>query len=493
MSEDIEDLNNIEFYQEIILEDIIGDLDNKCDLENNSSCTNDEDNEEINIKNDYYVNKDNKDKENNGPDTSNAMINKIKSIENNNNDVEENNNNNKNNNTSGAVVGEIKNDNNYVSDTESDVESNYDTSSDFVPLNVRKLNIKRKYNYSDSSLNDEYNHRTKRLERNVSNGESFYNETWDKLPNINASEVFIPNTIHEALKSKYREFWILAINEELENYDIYKTTKINLNQIDKNRKLIRLKWIFSFKTNENNNVKKFKARLVAKGYTQKKYVDYFTTYSPTLAYESLRYLIAYAARHSYDCYQLDIKGAYLNSKIDTNIYTEIPTLHPDYEEGYCWKLNKALYGLKQDGKLWYEEINNFLVKKLGFTRTYADTNIYYKIIDNNNLIIIGLYVDDMVIIGNLDNIQDTIKKIKDLYTVSKIDEINYILGIRITKTTEGEYTMDQSKYIQNKLDEYNITGEKDNPYSEISDNEKNNIEIDPIKYRSAIGSLIHLA
>ena len=145
MSEDIEDLNNIEFYQEIILDDIIGDLDNKCDLENYSSCTNDEDNEEINIKNDCYVNKDNKDKENNGPDTSNAMINKIKSIENNNNDVEENNNNNKNNNnTSGAVVGEIKNDNNYVSDTESDVESNYDTSSDFVPLNVRKLNIKRK-------------------------------------------------------------------------------------------------------------------------------------------------------------------------------------------------------------------------------------------------------------------------------------------------------------------------------------------------------------
>jgi len=299
VSEDIEDLNNIEFYQEIILEDIIGDLENKCDLENKSLCTNDEDNEEINNKNDCYVKKD---KENNGPDTSNVKTNKFKSTENNNNN---------NNNTSGK----IKNDYNYVSGTESDVESNYDTSSDFVPLNVRKLNIKRKYNYSDSSLNDEYNHRTKRLERNVSNGESFYNETWDKLPNINASEVFIPNTIHEALKSKYREFWILAINEELENYDIHKTTtKINLNQIDKNRKLIKLKWIFSLKTNENNNVKKFKARLVAKGYTQKKNVDYFTTYSPTLAYESLRYLIAYDARHSYDCYQLDIKGAYLNSK-----------------------------------------------------------------------------------------------------------------------------------------------------------------------------------
>ena len=53
--------------------------------------------------------------------------------------------------------------------------------------------------------------------------------------------------------------------------------------------------------------------------------------------------------------------------------------------------------------------------------------------------------------------------------------------------------MDQSKHIQNKLNEYNITDEKDNPYSEISDNEKNKTDINSTKYRSAIGSLIYLA
>ena len=204
-------------------------------------------------------------------------------------------------------------------------------------------------------------------------------------------------------------------------------------------------------------------------------------------------MIAYAARHHYDCYQLDIKGAYLNSKIDTDIYTEIPVSHPDYEDGYCWKLNKALYGLKQAGRLWYEEINNSLINKLGFIRTYADSNIYYKVIDNNDIIIIGLYVDDMVIIGNINNIKDTIKKIKELYTISKAEEIDTILGIKITKLNTGEYTMDQSKYIINKLHEYNIKEEKNNPYSEITDNEENKKAIDPSKYRSAIGSLIHLA
>jgi len=109
------------------------------------------------------------------------------------------------------------------------------------------------------------------------------------------------------------------------------------------------------------------------------------------------------------------------------------------------------------------------------------------------MLIIGLYIDDMVIIGTDESIQDIISKIKELYTISKDEEIDSILGINITRTNEDEYIIDQSKYIQNKLNEINITDEKNNPYWEISNSEKNKIDINPTKYRSAIGSLIYLA
>jgi len=182
----------------------------------------------------------------------------------------------------------------------------------------------------------------------------------------------------------------------------------------------------------------------------------------------------------------------VNFKINTDVYTEIPINHPDYEEGYCWKLNKALYGLKQAGILWYEEINNTLINKLGFNRTYVDTNIYYKTSLNDEKVIIGLYVDDMIIIGTTNDIHETIMAIKNICTISKVNEINNILSIKITKTNTGEYTMDQTKYIINKLNEYNINEEKDIPYSELSDNEINKQPIDPTKFRLVIGSLIHL-
>jgi len=129
-----------------------------------------------------------------------------------------------------------------------------------------------------------------------------------------------------------------------------------------------------------------------------------------------------------------------------------------------WILNKALYGLKQAGRLWYKEINNTLINKLGFNKTYTDSNIYYKIINVNEKVIIGLYVDDMIVIVNLSNIQNTIKEIKYVYSVSKSEEIDSILGIKITRTNIGEYTMNQSKYIINKLNEYDIKEEKNNTY-----------------------------
>jgi len=460
ISDNIEDLNNVEFYQDLILEDLIDEFENNENVEKNNEINITEENIDNNNynentnsnKNEDIVNKQNNDEDDiissSEYEPLNIRLNKIK----------ENNNE------------EIKN-NNYISGTESDIESNYNTSSDeLVPLNIRKM--KRKI---VSSSNDEDNQNHKRIEKDPNIiGEANHAEIWNNLPEINSKEVFIPSNIQEALRSKFKTYWIIAINEELENYDAHKTaTKINKSQIEKNRKLIKLIWIFSLKTDENNKVLKFKARLVAKGYTQKKNIDYFATYSPTLEYESLRYLIAYAARHHYDCYQLDIKGAYLNSKIVTDIYTEIPVSHPDYEDGYCWKLNKALYGLKQAGRLWYEEINNTLINKLGFNKTYADSNIYYKIINDNEKVIIGLYVDDMIIIGNISNIQNTIKEIKYVYTVSKSEEIDSILGIKITKTNVGEYTMDQSKYIINKLNEYDIKEEKNNPYSEITDSDLN--------------------
>ena len=62
------------------------------------------------------------------------------------------------------------------------------------------------------------------------------------------------------------------------------------------------------------------------------------------------------------------------------------------------KLKKDLYGLKWEPRsTWYDRINGF-ISSLGFTKSKADSNLYYKVEEGNPTILL-LYVDDLLVTG----------------------------------------------------------------------------------------------
>jgi len=154
--------------------------------------------------------------------------------------------------------------------------------------------------------------------------------------------------------------WIEAINNELQNLYNNKT-KTLVNNIPKNKNIISTKWVFTKKTNENNQITKYKARLVARGFKQIIEKDFDATYSPTLSPEIIRIILCISSKLYWNIYQLDIKAAYLNADLDKTIYVNIPEGDANYKKGY-WRLNKALYGLKQAGRQWFITNSSFLIK-----------------------------------------------------------------------------------------------------------------------------------
>ena len=66
----------------------------------------------------------------------------------------------------------------------------------------------------------------------------------------------------------------------------------------------------------------------------------------------------------------------------------------DRETHVC-KLKKAMYGLKQAPRTWYGRIDSFL-SSLGFTKSKAYSNLYYKVEYGNPMMLL-LYVDDMFV------------------------------------------------------------------------------------------------
>ena len=74
------------------------------------------------------------------------------------------------------------------------------------------------------------------------------------------------------------------------------------------------------------------------------------------------------------------------------------------------KLKKSLYGLKQASRQWYKKFDSFMVGH-GYTRTNADHCVYVRKFPNGKFVILLLYVDDMLIVGQDAGVIGNLKKV----------------------------------------------------------------------------------
>jgi hypothetical protein len=158
--------------------------------------------------------------------------------------------------------------------------------------------------------------------------------------------------------------------------------------------IVGTKWVFRNKQDEHGVVTRNKARLVAKDYAQVAGLDFEETFAPVARLESIHILLAYAARHSFMLFQMDVKSAFLNGPIKEEVYMEQPlALRMNGTPTMC-KLSKALYGLKQAPRAWYECLRDFLIAN-AFKVGKADPTLFTKTCDGD-LFVCQIYVDNII-------------------------------------------------------------------------------------------------
>nr|GFA75937.1 hypothetical protein [Tanacetum cinerariifolium] len=134
------------------------------------------------------------------------------------------------------------------------------------------------------------------------------------------------------------------------------------------KSIIRLKWLWKNKKDEDQTVIRYKARLVAKRYAQEEGIDFEELFAPVARLKAVRIFIAYAAHKSFPIYQMDVKTAFLNGPLKEEVYVAQPDgfVDPDHPEK-VYRLRKALYRLKQAPREWYDELSKFLTSNF-FTK-----------------------------------------------------------------------------------------------------------------------------
>ena len=91
------------------------------------------------------------------------------------------------------------------------------------------------------------------------------------------------------------------------------------------KRSVGCKWVFALKYNTDETIERYKALLVAKGFTQTYGIDYTETFAPVTKLNTVRILLSLTANLDWPLHQLNIKNAFLNEKLEEEVFMAIPS------------------------------------------------------------------------------------------------------------------------------------------------------------------------
>lgn len=193
--------------------------------------------------------------------------------------------------------------------------------------------------------------------------------------------------------------------------------------------------------------------------------------------------------------QFDVKTAFLNCELKVNVYV-LPPEGIVVKSGMVCKLNKALYGLKQASRCWNQRFDGFL-KNIGFIQSDADKCVYQGTF-NKSKILLALYVDDGLIMGNDKKIlKNIIFQLEANFEIT-VSAVQCFVGMEIKHDKDkGTIFINQKNYIRRIIKKFNMDDAKTvstpaDTHVHLSSDSSNETKI-KVPYREAVGSLMFAA
>lgn len=268
----------------------------------------------------------------------------------------------------------------------------------------------------------------------------------------------IPKNHAEAMASPEWEHWDKAEKKEMSSLDKFEAFKVVTPP--PGAKIFPARMVYAVKFNPNGTIKQFKCRYVFGGHLQIHGRDYLESYAPVSKMKDIRFIFSFAITHGYEIYQLDFDTAFLNALLDKVLYCRQPQGHIRGKPGDVWLLLKSLYGLVQAGRNWNKHLDQFL-KGLGFKAVGHEPCIYWKSTKTNNLLILSVYVDDLLSVFKMCDVDEWLQikyNISSTFDIKDLGECQWILNIRVQRDRANHIIcLTQDMYIQQLLMEYDMT------------------------------------
>lgn len=313
-----------------------------------------------------------------------------------------------------------------------------------------------------------------------------------------------PLTFHEAIRSRDAPNWKSAMDVEFAALDKTGTWEVvRKDSIPKGTRIIDSTWVYKIKYSLTTPDPLYRARLVARGFKDLNRYDISEIYAPVVEQTDVRILLSQANKAGLFLRQLDIKTAFLHGVLEKPVYMSLPDGFPDklkLKSHYACRLIKSLYGLKVSPKRWFERFRE-TVLVLGFQPFWLKPCIFlWK--KNNNYVILALYVDDILLLGNNSGkLNQVMRDLGREFDIKDLGEPCSFLGMQISRNPIARTIfLHHEKYIQTIIARLPVTVLRsyDTPIltADARRHQKSSAPGAPPNhtvYRMAVGSLIHLA
>ena len=127
------------------------------------------------------------------------------------------------------------------------------------------------------------------------------------VANTGPSNDDLPPNLREAFSRPDGDLWRSALEEELLSLNsnhVYETVPIPAGVAP-----ITSKPVFRIKYDQTGKVERYKVRIVTRGFTQREGVDYQEVFAPVANLESVRIIVALAAKYNLELDQMDVSTA----------------------------------------------------------------------------------------------------------------------------------------------------------------------------------------
>ena len=161
---------------------------------------------------------------------------------------------------------------------------------------------------------------------------------------------------------------------------------------------------------------------------------------------TIRVMLAIACEMNWDVHQMDVKAAYLCSKLESNVrmYIKCPQGYR-LDPGKSARLLRGLYGTKQGGALW-SALRTRTLKKLNFKQSLADPSSYLRC-KGDEWCLVSCIVDDFVITGTPAAVAEFKQEIAKEWEMTDEGILFWCLNLRVTRDMEkGLMKIDQEQF-----------------------------------------------